>query len=146
MELFALVALLGLLALATALGLWWRSRQGRVRHESAALIDATYLDSHAAITIILFGSEYCAYCPQQWRLISDAVAEAPDLAQMSIDIASDSQLASRLAISQTPTTLLVSSGGEVLSRIAGLARRDILLQEIEYARQKRRAKNDEYLI
>lgn len=146
MELFALVALVGLLALATLLGIWWRSRQGKVRHDTDSLIDSRYLDPTAAITLIQFGSEYCAYCPQQWRLITDEVAAAPDLAMRSLDISVDSQLAEKLGISQTPTTLLVSSGGELLSRIGGLAKRDILQREIAYARQKRRDKNDEYLI
>lgn len=146
MELFALVALLAALALATVLGLFWRSRQGRVRRDGSPLIDSKYLDSKAAITIIQFGSEYCAYCPQQWRLIEDAVAAATDLAKQSVDIAADPEFTAKLAISQTPTTLLVSSGGEVLSRIGGLARRDVLQREIQYARKKRRDKNDEYLI
>ena len=143
MELLALAAVL---AIATLLGLWWRSRQGKVRRDATLLIDAKYLDSTAAVTILLFGSEYCAYCPQQWRLIEDAVAAAKDLGKNSIDIALDPKLTATLAISQTPTTLLVSSGGEVLSRIGGLARRDVLQREIDYARRKRRDKNDEYLI
>lgn len=146
MEFFAPLALLGTLAVATALGVWWRSGQGRVQREAATLIDAKYLDAKAAITIVMFSSEYCAYCPQQWRLIEDAVSAAGDLAMRSIDIAADGAISNRLAVTQTPTTLLVSAGGEVLSRIGGLARRDVLKREIDYARQKRRDKNDEYLI
>jgi hypothetical protein len=146
MEFFGLVALLAALAIATVLGFWWRSRQGKVQREAATLIDSKYLDTKAAVTIVMFGSEFCAYCPQQWRLIEDAVSAASDLGRMSIDIAADVAISNRLAISQTPTTLLVSSGGEVLSRIGGLARRDVLQREIEYARKKRRDKNDEYLI
>jgi thiol-disulfide isomerase/thioredoxin len=118
--------LIGLVAVATVLGLVWRASQGRVRTASGQ-IDGIELGSHA--TLLQLSSEVCAPC----RATSKVLGGIHELGvhHVEVDIADRPDLASRFNILQTPTTLILDASGAVRARIGGAVRRDTVIVELK---------------
>jgi thiol-disulfide isomerase/thioredoxin len=113
--------LLGLVALATALGLLWRASQGRVTAASGS-VSGVELGGHA--TLLQLSSEVCAPCRATARVLG--ALEADGVRHVEIDIAHRPDLAARFNVLQTPTTLILDSAGAVRARIGGAVRRDVV--------------------
>jgi thiol-disulfide isomerase/thioredoxin len=120
------VTLVGLVALATALGLVWRASQGRVRAASGS-VSGVELGDHA--TLLQLSSEVCAPCRATAKVLG-GIHEA-GVRHVEVDIAARPDLASRFNILQTPTTLILDSHGTVRARIGGAVRRDVVIAELE---------------
>ena len=103
-------ALIGLVAVATVLGLVWRASQGRVQ-PATGQIDGVELGSEAAK--VLGGIQENGV-----RHVEVDIADRPDLAR-------------RYNILQTPTTLILDASGAVRARIGGAVRRDTVVAELE---------------
>ena len=68
-----------LVAVATAIGLLWRSRQGRARPGSGERIRAAELGPVMfgdAATLVQFSTEFCAKCPATARLLGSIADDA----------------------------------------------------------------------
>jgi hypothetical protein len=63
-----------------------------------------------------------------------------------IDITHHQELTRALRISQTPTTLIVTDTGHIVTRIQGATKPPLVDQEIRNAIELRKAASDEYLI
>ena len=118
--------LIGLVAVATVLGLVWRASQGRVR-QATGRIDGVELGSHA--TLLQLSSEVCAPCRATAKVLG-AIHEH-GVHHVEVDIADRPDLASRFNILQTPTTLILDATGAVRARIGGAVRRDTVIAELE---------------
>ncbi|KGJ76471.1 hypothetical protein GY21_09210 [Cryobacterium roopkundense] len=122
--LVALALLLGLVAVATALGLTWRSRQGRVSLVAGDVITATDVGSQVPFgtqaTLVQFSTPWCARCPGTKRLLATAAGERPGVVHLEVDVSHRADLASRFAVMQTPTTLILDAGGRVRARVGGV--------------------------
>jgi thiol-disulfide isomerase/thioredoxin len=128
--------LLGLVAVATALGFVWRAGNGKVRVSNAGDIVAvgelpgvTSLGSGA--TLLQFSSEVCAPCVATRGILGQVADERSDVAHVEIDVTTSSALVSRFNILQTPTTLVLDSTGTVRARIGGAARRETVIAELD---------------
>ena len=120
--------LLGLVALATALGLVWRASQGRVRAASGGVpVSGVELGDQA--TLLQLSSEVCAPCRATAKVLG-GIHES-GVRHVEVDIADRPDLASRFNILQTPTTLILDATGTVRARIGGAVRRDIVIAELE---------------
>ena len=128
---------LGLAALivATLVGLFWRSRQGRVR---AARRKATALPEPvlrqvdgAAVTLLQLNSPICARCPQARAVLGELADATPGVTHAQLDLAEHPELAGELGVRATPTTLVFSPEGEELFRVAGIPRRADLLNALQ---------------
>lgn len=131
----ALGVLAALVAVATALGLAWRTQQGRVRRSASAdaiAIDGVQLGPDA--TLVQFSSEYCAPCRATARVLHDVADAAPGVAHVELDVAARPELAARFGILQTPTTLVIDGSGRVRARIGGAVRRDAVAAELSRLR------------
>ncbi len=133
----ALVALFlaGLVGGATALGLLWRARQGRVvRSTDGAVVRVTDLPGLRRLprgaTLVQFSSEVCAPCVATRGLLSDVAGSFPDVTHIDLDVAEHADLARRHRVLQTPTTLILDRRGIVRARIGGAPRRDVVHDEI----------------
>jgi thiol-disulfide isomerase/thioredoxin len=140
-----------LLAIATLLGVAWKKRQGRVSRNSGSVlppdIPRELIDPEAPFTLVQFSGPFCSYCDAMRRVLSAAVENNGGLvAHREIDITDYIELTSALAIRQTPTTLVVSNTGHIISRIHGAAQPPVIQTEIDTARDARKAQSDEYLI
>lgn len=149
--LLVLIALGALVLGATAIGLVWQSRQGRVsrlgRLKRPADLPLNLIDSTAAFTLVQFSGPFCSYCAAMRKILGEASdRHGGSIAHREIDITDYPDLVSSLRISQTPTTLIVDSAGHIHSRIHGAAKPAIVEHEIQQALDARKVATDEYLI
>jgi thiol-disulfide isomerase/thioredoxin len=120
----ALLAAVALPAGAVALGLWWRSRTGRV----AAASDDSALDDlglapgalGSSATLVQFSTEYCSRCPSTARQLASIAADYAGVRHVELDLTRRPDLADRFRILQTPTTLILDAGGTASARIGGV--------------------------
>jgi thiol-disulfide isomerase/thioredoxin len=120
------VVLVGLVALATVLGLVWRATQGRVR-AGTGRVDDVELGDRA--TLLQLSTEVCAPCRATARVL-DGLSD-DEVRHVEVDIADRPDLVSRFNVLQTPTTLILDRDGIVRARIGGAVRRDVVLAELE---------------
>lgn len=121
----ALLVVLGLVALATAAGLVWRARTGRVRAARADLVTASDVGAAglgSRATLVQFSTAFCAQCPGTARVLDAVARERDGVEHLDVDLTVRPELARRFGVLQTPTTLLLDARGAVRGRIAGAAR------------------------
>lgn len=118
-------ALIGLVAVATVLGLLWRASQGRVT-PARGTVSGVELGGHA--TLLQLSSEVCAPCRATARVLGAIVADG--VRHIEIDIARRPDLAAQFNVLQTPTTLILDSAGAVRARIGGAVRREVVEAEL----------------
>lgn len=129
----ALIAGLGLPAAATAVGLAWKSRTGRLRETSAgdagSETDATALELSAdalgsAATLVQFSTVCCSRCPGTARQLAGVAARYDGVRHVEVDVTHRADLADRFRVLQTPTTLILDADGRASARIGGVPRLD----------------------
>jgi len=131
----AVIVIVALLVVATALGLVWKWTQGRVRRtDGSTLIRAADLPSGTRLargaTLVQFSTEVCAPCVPTRAILGQLASEHAGVTHVDLDITHRPDLASRFNILQTPTTLIVDRKGVVRARIGGAPRRDSLSTEL----------------
>jgi thioredoxin-like negative regulator of GroEL len=130
----AVAALVGVLALATVIGLLLRARTGRARPAGASAASVTRTRSTDAdrtadlarpdefgtrATLVQFSTPTCARCPATRRQL-DAVATQHDgVERVEIDLAERPDIARRFDVMQTPTILLLDERRAVRTRFGG---------------------------
>jgi len=117
--------LIGLVAVATVLGVLWRASQGRVTAASGS-VSGVELGGHA--TLLQLSSEVCAPCRATAQVLQ--TLQTDDVRHVEIDIAHRPDLAAQFNVLQTPTTLILDSAGAVRARIGGAVRRDVVVAEL----------------
>jgi thiol-disulfide isomerase/thioredoxin len=127
----ALIAGLGLPAVAAAIGLAWRARTGRLRETPAAdageATDAAALDLPpaalgSAATLVQFSTEYCSRCPPTARQLAGVATHYDGVRHLEVDLTHRPDLADRFNVLQTPTTLILDARGLATARIGGVPR------------------------
>jgi thiol-disulfide isomerase/thioredoxin len=118
---FVIIALAGLIAFATILGLIWKNTTGRVRSagdraEFVRLPDVP-LDSRA--TLLQFSTEVCAPCVPTRRVLAQVADETAGVRHIDLDVTNRPDLAARFNILQTPTTFILDGSGAIRARIGG---------------------------
>ncbi|KAB1645642.1 thioredoxin family protein [Pseudoclavibacter sp. CFCC 14310] len=127
----AVFVLSGLCLIATALGLLWRLRQGRlVRnrsqqtppwHPATTTADPVLGRLGLRATIVQMSTDVCAHCPSVRRSLTAISAADPDIAFVEIDVGSDLDTARRYGIRRTPTVLFFDAHGSQAGRVEGPA-------------------------
>ena len=120
----------GLIGVSTLLGLVWKSRQGRVVAQSGSTISLDYREA-GKTTIIQFTTEMCSPCAQLKPRLQQIANFRSDVAYRDLDAVEHLDLASRLSIRSTPTTLIVSPDGEIRAPINGIAPADVFIPAID---------------
>ena len=126
------LALTGLVAAATLLGLVHRATQGRARAVADARvvsIDGVALGDQA--TLLQFSTAVCAPCRATARVLDELATRSDAVAHVELDVTHRPELASRYRVMQTPTTLILDRDGVVRTRIGGAVRRDVVAAELE---------------
>ncbi|MDX6286292.1 MAG: hypothetical protein QOG53_1777 [Frankiales bacterium] len=117
---------------ATAVGLLWQWRNGRVRavtpstteRLSAADIGAT-LGERA--TLVQFTTAFCAPCRATRRILGEAADLVDGVTHVDVDAESHLELVRRLDVRRTPTVLVLDADGRVVKRASGQPRKaDVL--------------------
>lgn len=130
--------LLGTVALAMLVGITWRHGQGRVRAPAEPAAQAALpaqvlrqVDPAAAVTLLQLNSPVCARCPQARTVLGELAAATDGLRHTQLDLAEHPELAGELKVRSTPTTLVLSRGGEELFRVTGVPRPAELLSALQ---------------
>jgi hypothetical protein len=129
-----LAVAVGVLVLATLVGLWWRARDGRIREIGPAgdrddvaqqrigPAELRALGATAdgpATTLLQFSSTFCAPC-RVARRVCQGIASARDgVTHLEIDAESHLDLARSLGVWRTPTVLVVDPAGRIRYRSTG---------------------------
>lgn len=131
----ALTVILALVAAATALGLAWRARQGRIATVSGVVITPTDVASDVPFgrnaTLLQFSTELCARCPGTSRLLAGVAGSRPGVAHLDVDLTHRADLANRYRVMQTPTTLILDGAGRVRARIGGVPNRSGIARHLD---------------
>lgn len=152
-----LVALVVVLAAASAAGFVMRHRQGRFRPAangttttppaaavrtdsadsgraaaSAGVLSATDLGAPlgARATLVQFSTAVCAYCGPTRELLTGVARERDGVSFVEIDAAERMDLTRRLRVLSTPTVLVLDALGGITSRASGPLRKAELLTAV----------------
>src|ERR1700709_946738 len=121
--------LLGLVALATALGLVWQSRNGRIRapgpprrrsSQNAGALPEVARGEKA--TLLQFSTEVCAPCVPTRRVLGQIADSTDGVTHVDLDLTHRPDIAARFNVLQTPTTLILDRAGVIRARIGGAPR------------------------
>jgi hypothetical protein len=145
-----LIALVVVLAVASAAGLVMRTRQGRFRpaRPAAAAAGAPADPGRSAspegalsaadlgaplgarATLVQFSTEVCAYCGPTRELLTEVARDRDGVAFVEIDAAQRMDLTRRLHVLSTPTVLVLDAAGGIASRASGPLRKADLLTAV----------------
>ncbi|MEH1013159.1 thioredoxin family protein [Micromonospora sp. CPCC 206060] len=136
-----LAVVLGVLALATVLGLWRRRRDGRIRPvpgtPTAAVgaaapssVLATLGVRAGAVNLVQFSSPFCAPCRTTRRVLGEIEGHIEGVHLVEVDVEQHLDAVRELDIWRTPTVLVVDAGGRVVQRASGVPGRDDLIAAI----------------
>lgn len=117
----AIAVLVGVLALATGLGLVLRRRTGRARSTAALGADdlAAAEDYGTTATLVQFSTPTCARCPATRRQLDVLADRHTGVRRIEVDLAERPDLAERFDVMQTPTVLLLDAHRTVRTRFGG---------------------------
>ncbi|WP_412872922.1 TlpA family protein disulfide reductase [Curtobacterium flaccumfaciens] len=123
----AVAVLVGILALATVLGLLLRRRTGRAvpaGHKISSDVPradglAPESDYGSVATLVQFSTPTCARCPGTRRHLDALAARHDGVARLEIDLTERPDLATRFNVMQTPTVLLLDADRSVHTRFGG---------------------------
>ena len=127
----ALIAIVSLVALATALGFAQRALSGRARPQTKSIDLPVEVILGADATLLQFSTEVCSPCRATHTVLESLSRERSGLSHIDLDITHRRDLASKYNILQTPTTLILDASGTVRARIGGAARRDTVIAELD---------------
>lgn len=127
MDVTGVLAAVGVLAAASAFGLWRRRTDGAVKAlESADRDQLTAADLGIELdpraTLVQFSSKVCQYCGPTRRVLTE-LADRHAVAFLDIDAEERLDLARRLTVMRTPTVLLLDGAGRITHRVSGPPRR-----------------------
>lgn len=129
------------LVVATAFGLLWQRRNGRVsaiaEESGIAEVGAvsarptgsplTQDDLRAALgdraTLVQFSSAFCAPCRATRRVLTEVAGMVDGVTHVEIDAESRLDLVRRLDVRRTPTTIVLGPDGQITHRASGQPRK-----------------------
>jgi thiol-disulfide isomerase/thioredoxin len=114
--------LLGIIAVATALGLIWKSTTGRVKTADGVRVELPEVPLTGRATLLPFSTEVCAPCVPTRRVLGQIAASTDGVSHIDLDLTHRPDLAARFNVLQTPTTLILDRSGVIRARIGGAPR------------------------
>jgi thiol-disulfide isomerase/thioredoxin len=117
------IAVLALLAIASAFAIWLQRREGRVTRvvDPPGALSSAHLGSPRGFraTFVQFSTSTCAKCPPTAALLSRVAAAEKGVAHVEVDAETRLDLVRQFDILRTPTTLVLNHEGVVVARISG---------------------------
>ena len=130
MESLSLLVLI--LLISTAIGFWYRSKNGVIRKKRRLHIsEAEFAGRYGSrITILQFSTTFCSQCRAAKALINDVVKDEKDISYLEIDAESNLALVRKVDVRSTPTTIFLDKDGYEIARATGAPKRDQLQKVI----------------
>ncbi|SMD06810.1 thioredoxin family protein [Lentzea albidocapillata] len=122
-------ALLGALAVAGAIGVLLKVREGRIsRSKDSIDLPAPVRDLLApGVTLVQLSTTFCAPCRHAKVVLRDLADRTDGLTHAELDVTNLPDVTTRLGVMRTPTTLALTSDGTEVLRVGGVPKRDSLL-------------------
>jgi thiol-disulfide isomerase/thioredoxin len=121
-----LIVAVVVLAAATALGLVWQRRNGRVRDVATAepAADAEVLaglgvQPGTPATLLQFSSAFCAPCRATRRICAEVAGTVTGVRHVEVDAESHLDAVRALGVLRTPTLFVVDAAGRIVRRASG---------------------------
>lgn len=126
-------ALLGALAVAGAIGVLLKVREGRIsRRDVSADLPAPVRDLLApGVTLVQLSTTFCAPCRHAKVVLSDLADRTDGLSHAELDVTNLPDVAAQLGVMRTPTTLALTADGVEVLRVGGVPKRDSLLAALQ---------------
>ncbi len=122
-----LLIVVAVVSLATVLGRWWSSRDGRVRtDEGHARLEQRELESvglngdGAPVQALLLGSPTCAPCEQVKHILGEVERERPYFRWVEVDAGDHLDLTRAHRVMRVPTLFVLDTDGIILARTSGI--------------------------
>jgi thiol-disulfide isomerase/thioredoxin len=130
MESLSLLVLI--LLISTAIGFYYRSKNGVIRKKRRLHISEREFAGRygARVTILQFSTTFCSQCRAAKALISDVVKDEKDISYLEIDAESNLALVRKVDVRSTPTTIFLDKDGYEIARATGAPKRDQLQKVI----------------
>ena len=149
---------IGILALATVFGLYWRSQQGQlkapviegntitneeinkiIRHKSSFMVNSDLLDRHQLqlgknVTLLQFSTAFCSPCKATAQIISQLVQGMDDVVYFQVASEENLKLVEKFDIKTTPTVIFFNRDGIEVGRAAGIPTKEQVLISINAVR------------
>jgi thiol-disulfide isomerase/thioredoxin len=133
-----LIACLAVLAGATAFGVAWRRRNGRLAAPSPAAAGGGPQLGPAELgqplgpraTLLQFSSEFCAPCRATRQILADVASGAEGVRHVEVDAGERMDLVRLLDVRRTPTVFVLGPDGRVARRGSGLMNKADVLQAL----------------
>ncbi|MEO5878327.1 MAG: thioredoxin family protein [Streptosporangiaceae bacterium] len=114
---------LATLAAASAFGLVWQRRTGRLRQQRRDVAVDWAFELGERATLVQFSSAFCAPCRATKRILGEVAGLVDGVAHVEIDAEARLDLVRELNILKTPTVLILDSAGTIVQRAAGQPRK-----------------------
>ncbi|MBP2339635.1 thiol-disulfide isomerase/thioredoxin [Saccharothrix coeruleofusca] len=128
-------AVVAAVVVTAVVGVLLRWREGRVRvsgdsgPELPSAVRAA-LDPGAAVTLVQLSTTFCAPCRHTRVLLADLAGRVDGLRHVELDVTNQPEVATRLGVLRTPTTLALDASGAEVLRVGGVPKRDVLLEAL----------------
>lgn len=132
---------LGTLVLGVVAGFLLRSREGRIRQADAraepvgATLPAEILDTlrpEHPVTLVQISTTFCSPCRQARARLSALAERTEGLGHTELDVTHRPEIAHRLGVMRTPTTIAFNPQGRELLRVGGVPESRTLLDALRY--------------
>lgn len=129
-------ALLGALAVAGAIGVLLKVREGRISRREATPgslgdLPAPVRDLLApGVTLVQLSTTFCAPCRHAKVILRDLADRTDGLTHAELDVTNLPDVATKLGVMRTPTTLALTADGTEVLRVGGVPKRDSLLEAL----------------
>ena len=117
--------------LVFSIGKWTALRRTRRAADDHGWNGAEFGDH--PVTVVLFTGPRCAQCEAQRTAIAAARDGRPEVGYAEFNAGIDTDLAHRLTVLSVPTTVVVDSAGNVLSRNGRLVGSPVLTRQLDKA-------------
>ncbi|WP_112275280.1 thioredoxin family protein [Lentzea terrae] len=125
-------ALLGALAVAGAIGVLLKVREGRIYRRDSVDLPAPVRDLLApGVTLVQLSTTFCAPCRHAKVVLSDLADRTDGLSHAELDVTNLPDVAAQLGVMRTPTTLALTADGVEVLRVGGVPKRDSLLAALQ---------------
>jgi thiol-disulfide isomerase/thioredoxin len=125
-DVVGLLAVVGVLVVATVVGLVLRARSGRVRTTGTATdgwaLAGRTPGAHERVLLLQLSSPVCAPCRQTAAALNGLAAATAGVVHVELDVAEHPDVARALHVLRTPTTVAFDRAGGELLRVGGVPR------------------------
>jgi thiol-disulfide isomerase/thioredoxin len=133
MDMTGVWVLVGAVAVAMAAGFLLRARNGKLRRARTSSLPAQVaelIEPSSRVTLLQVSTEFCAPCKHAAVALTTLAKDLDGVHHVDLDVTHQPDVAERLGVLSTPTTLALTPEGAELFRFSGLPRVDELTDRL----------------